>query len=149
MSAPPTVVEVPLRWSDLDAYGHVNNATFVTLLEEARIRVLNAWFGGLEVLDRGVLVAEHHIDYLAQLSYVPAVAAHIWCTDIGASTFRMAYEVRDRDGQGEVRYAVAETTLVSYDVGAGRLRRLSAEERAVLEGVLGDAPERRRRGVRG
>ena len=36
----PLIVPVTVRWSDLDAYGHVNNAAVVTLLEEARVAAL-------------------------------------------------------------------------------------------------------------
>ena len=60
-----TEVLVPLRWSDMDAYGHVNNVQFVRLLEDARVAMLVDWFPeGLEQLDRGIVVARHEIDYL-------------------------------------------------------------------------------------
>ena len=36
---------VPLRWSDMDAYGHVNNVQYLRLLEEARITAFAQWFG--------------------------------------------------------------------------------------------------------
>jgi len=141
----PLLIDVPLRWSDLDAYGHVNNATFLTLLEEARITALNTWFGDHEMLRTGILVVRHEIEYTAQLSYESGpVVVELWISDITASTFDVAYVVRDRSGSGR-RYAVADTTLVAFDTTAQRPRRLTVQERTALTPYLGErAPLRRR-----
>ncbi|GAB49680.1 acyl-CoA thioesterase [Mobilicoccus pelagius] len=144
---PALVVEIPLRWSDMDAYGHVNNATFVTLLEQARIIALDEWYGHGGLLDAGLVVSNQEVDYLAQLPYrTTPVAARVWCSHIGASSFTMACELRDPEGYGDTRYCLAETTLVRFDAAAGHSRRLSEDERAVLEEQHGDpAPLHRRR----
>ena len=42
--AEPYRVDVPLRWSDMDAYGHVNNVQFLRLLEDARVVAIREWF---------------------------------------------------------------------------------------------------------
>ena len=63
-------VNVPLRWSDMDAYGHVNNVQFLRLLEDARVIGFEEWFGqDRSVLDEGILVARHEIEYLAPLLF--------------------------------------------------------------------------------
>ena len=144
---PALLVEIPLRWSDMDAYGHVNNATFMTLLEQARIVALDGWYGPGGLLEAGLVVSNQEVDYLAQLTYRGTpVAARVWCCHIGASSFTMACELRDPTGYGTTRYCLAETTLVRFDVAAGHPRRLSPEERAVLEEHLGEpAPLHRRR----
>ena len=52
--AQPYRVEVPLRWSDMDAYGHVNNVQFLRLLEDARVVGIREWFVGRpSMLERG------------------------------------------------------------------------------------------------
>jgi acyl-CoA thioester hydrolase len=138
-----------LRWSDMDIYGHVNNVQFLRLLEEARVLALSqdltAQGGGT-----GLLVARSEIEYLSPLVFRPEpIAVDMWVTRIGAADFDMAYEVLDvtqnGTGSGQI-YARAETSLVTFDLSTERPRRITAPERARLEG-WSDAPQswRRRR----
>jgi acyl-CoA thioester hydrolase len=140
MSQRPYCVDVPLRWSDMDAYGHVNNVQFLRLLEDARVIGFRQWFGpdpGL--LDEGVVVARHEIEYLAPLDFRhEPIRVDMWATKISGSSFNLAYEVRDPTEVGTTMYARAETTLVAYDFTTGSPRRLRPDERTVLKGVSGD-----------
>ena len=140
MSERPYRVDVPLRWSDMDAYGHVNNVQFLRLLEDARVIGFQAWFGqDRSLLDEGVLVARHEIEYLAPLKFRPApISVDMWATKISGASFDLAYEVRDPAEVGTTLYARAETTLVAYDFRVGSPRRLRPDERAVLKDVAGD-----------
>lgn len=145
----PYTVDVPLRWSDMDAYGHVNNVQFLRLLEDARVIGFTQWFGGrFDVLANGVIVARHEIEYLAPLEFRHApVHIDMWVTRIAGASYDLGYEIRDPVGVGDVLYARAETTLVAYDFAAHRPRKLNEVEREVLGGVLGDpVPMRRRSG---
>jgi acyl-CoA thioester hydrolase len=133
-------VDVPLRWSDMDAYGHVNNVQFLRLLEDARVIGFQEWFGqDRSLLGEGVLVARHEIEYLAPLEFrVAPIAVDMWATRIGGAAFDLAYEVRDPAALGDTLYARAETTLVLYDFGTAKPRRLAEDERSVLERHAGD-----------
>ncbi len=126
-----------LRWSDMDAFGHVNNTTFFTYLEEARVDMLFVHAGeavARERLSSGIVVARHEIDYKAPLVFRPEpVPIDVWVSRLGTSSFELRYEILD-DG-GPV-YAAAATVLVPFDVEAGRPRRVSDEERAALEPFL-------------
>lgn len=147
-------VLTPLRWSDMDAYGHVNNVQFLRLLEDARVVAFAATGSddGGSLVDTGLLVARSQIEYLAPLVYRTApVAIDLWVTAIAAASFEMGYEVLDDDGTepghlahgapahdhrgsgATVVYARAETTLVTYDLVGHRPRRMSAAEQARLE----------------
>ena len=132
-------VLTPLRWSDMDAYGHINNVQFLRLLEEARATALSDGLpAGGELPITGLIVARSEIEYLSPLLYRPA-------------HFDMAYEVLDRTGDGGgpgTVFARAETTLVAFDLPTQRPRRITAAERERLEG-WNDAPVRwkRRRGA--
>ncbi len=151
MSERPYRVDVPLRWSDMDAYGHVNNVQFLRLLEDARVIAFEQWFGpDRSMLDEGVVVARHEIEYLAPLDFRHApITVDIWATKISGASFDLAYEVRDPSEVGMTLYARAETTLVAYDFATARPRRLRQDERAVLVGVSGDpVPFRWRQGTR-
>ena len=124
----------------MDAYGHVNNVQFLRLLEDARVVAFAQWFGpDRSLLDEGVVVARHEIEYLAPLDFRPApISVDMWATRISGASFDLAYEVRDPAEVGMALYARAETTLVAYDFATVRPRRLRQDERAVLAGVAGD-----------
>ncbi len=146
-------VLTPLRWSDMDAYGHINNVQFLRLLEEARVMALSDGLPtGADLASTGLYVARSEIEYLAPLLYRPApVAVDIWVTRIGAADFDMAYEVLDATmaggGPGTV-FAHAETTLVAFDLQNERPRRISAEEKKRLESWRADPIRwKRRRGM--
>jgi acyl-CoA thioester hydrolase len=140
---PPTPARflVPLRWSDMDAYGHVNNVQFLRLLEDARVIGFREWFGeDRTMLDSGVLVARHEIEYLAPLTFRHApIAVDMWATKIGGAGFDLSYEVRDPEGVGAALYARAETTLVAYNFTAAAPRRLTPDERAVIVAHEGES----------
>ena len=145
----PTEVLVPLRWSDMDAYGHVNNAQFLRLLEDARVAALPRWFPeGLALLERGIIVVRHEIEYRAQLGYRPEpVAIDIWVTRVGGAGYDLGYVVRDPAGVGAGSvYAVAQTSLALFDFATNAPRRATAQERDCLRAHLGGpAPLRGRR----
>ncbi|MEV0278373.1 thioesterase family protein [Streptomyces sp. NPDC050610] len=132
----------PMRWSDMDAFGHVNNAVFVRYLEEARIDFMwrLAPGEGSASFTGGSVVARHEINYLRPLVHRHApVTVETWVTKITAASMTVAYEVKDDD---EV-YVRASTVVVPYDLEAGRPRRITAEEKAFLEAYQdqpGEAP---------
>ncbi|MFE9765423.1 acyl-CoA thioesterase [Streptomyces sp. NPDC005808] len=125
----------PLRWVDMDAYGHVNNAVFLSYLEEARIDFLNR---PDKEFKEGSVVARHEIDYKRQLvhRHTP-VAIELWVSEIRAASFTIAYEVKDADQL----YVRAATVVVPFDFEAQRPRRLTVEEREFLAEYRDDKDE--------
>ncbi|MEV3860773.1 thioesterase family protein [Streptomyces sp. NPDC050095] len=127
------VYACPLRWADMDAYGHVNNVVFLRYLEEARIDFL---FRPDKDFQQGSVVARHEIDYKRQLVHRHApVRIELWVTQIRAASFTLSYEVKDAD---EV-YVKASTVIVPFDFEAQRPRRITAEEKEFLEEYRDDA----------
>jgi acyl-CoA thioester hydrolase len=126
----------------MDAYGHVNNVQFLRLLEDARVTGFKEWFGGdagdRSLLDEGVLVARHEIEYIAPLTFRHApIAVEMWVTKMGGAGFDIGYDVRDPEDVGAGHYARAETSLVVYDFADSRPRRIRPDEKAILEGLRG------------
>jgi acyl-CoA thioester hydrolase len=122
----------PMRWSDMDAYGHVNNVVFLTYLEEARVDMLDVLKGasGHDQLEEGILVSRHEIAYKRPLvHHLRGVDIDLWVGKIGGASFDIHYEVHD---ETQV-FATASSTLVPYDFIRSRPRRLTSEERAFLE----------------
>ncbi|GHD10311.1 thioesterase [Zhihengliuella salsuginis] len=143
-------VEVPMRWADMDAYGHINNVNLVRMMEEARIAAFGVPGGtgrpGAEPAvdlftsvpaDTQTLVVEHRVRYVRPLDYrnVPA-PIDVWVSAVKAASFDLSYTFRDPvDGHECVR---ATTTLAFYSTAAERLLRIPAERRAALREFLGD-----------
>ncbi|QUH00532.1 acyl-CoA thioesterase [Saccharopolyspora erythraea] len=126
------VAEVALRWSDMDAFGHVNHARTVTLLEEARAELLFAEAGrqGLLGMAEGMVVARVVIDYHTPLVYsAGSLQVRMSVRELKAASFLVDYAAYAHDS---VLAASAETLLVPYDLRAGRPRRLTEDERAFL-----------------
>ncbi|MDN3264748.1 thioesterase family protein [Streptomyces sp. CSDS2] len=121
------IYRCPLRWADMDAYGHVNNVVFLRYLEEARVDFL---FRPDKDFQQGSVVARHEIDYKRQLVHRhEPVTVELWVSEIKAASFTLAYEVKD----GDLVYARASTVIVPFDFAAQRPRRITAEERDFLQ----------------
>lgn len=126
-----------MRWGDMDAQGHINNAAFLDYLQEGRVDFL---LSGPEemgrLLETGVLVVSHQVEYLAPVAYSGRpLRLELWVDQVGGSRFAIGYEVYD----GEVLAARARTTATPYDLAAGALRRLSDVERTCLTGAMDEA----------
>ncbi|MFC7489304.1 MULTISPECIES: acyl-CoA thioesterase [unclassified Knoellia] len=141
VTARPYRTRVPLRWSDMDAYGHVNNVQYLRLLEDARVIGFREWFGtDRSLLDSGVIVSRHEIEYVAPLTYRPEpIEVDMWVTGVHGAGFNLGYAVRDPESLGKTVYAVAETGLVLYDFAASRPRRLTPQDREILAQHAGDS----------
>jgi acyl-CoA thioester hydrolase len=138
-----------MRWADLDTLGHVNNVVYVDYLQEARVDMLRVHGRGPEAMGEALVVARHEVTYLKPLTFDGRpVSIECWVTDIKAASFTMAYEIfRDLPGGEGVRevYVRANTVLTPFVFTEERPRRITPEERAVLETHLEpDAAPRRR-----
>ncbi|WP_159614098.1 thioesterase family protein [Glutamicibacter sp. JC586] len=142
-------VQVPMRWGDMDAYGHVNNVNLIRLMEEARIAGFGVPGGtgapGMEpkaeifsAVPAGIqiLVVEHRVRYSKPLEYrnVP-VNVDLWVANIKPASFEICYEFRDP--VQDYLCVKAATTLAYFDPRTSRVQRLSAEERQGLSAFEG------------
>ncbi|MFG1608812.1 acyl-CoA thioesterase [Actinoplanes sp. NPDC049265] len=148
------VYDAAVRWSDMDVYGHVNNARFLTLYEEARVAMFftAARAQGLTSFEEGIVIARHEVDYLRPVDYgprreagdpasvdsgagsagaasSPRVRIEMWISQLRASRFTVAYELFD-EGNLAGR---AKSVCVPYNLAEGFPRRLSEAERHFLE----------------
>lgn len=125
------MTDVAVRWSDMDVYGHVNNARVVTLLEEARTELLfnEGAKRGAETLAEGVVVVELRVRYRQPLAYsARPVRVRLWVSELRAASFALDYVVAGAGGDA----VSARTQLAPYDIGAQRPRRLMPAEREFL-----------------
>jgi acyl-CoA thioester hydrolase len=100
-----------VRFSDLDGFGHVNNAVFSTYLEQARL----AWFGSADDGEpmplRDVILARTEIDFRSPVVFGETVEIGIRPSRLGTKSFELAYELR----AGGRLVAEARSVLVGYD----------------------------------
>lgn len=143
-------VPIRLRWSDLDAYGHVNNAEMLRLLEEARIQAFwiphdsppsrgnetteqhAAVLDGRPGSDTLTVIAHQEIEYCASLPYLrQPLDIQLWLGRLGGASLEVFYEVYSPEGiQPRVLYTRAATTIVLVDAHTQRPRKISDQERA-------------------
>ena len=115
----------------MDAYGHVNNARFLTLYEEARVAMMfiGAREAGLTSFEEGIVVSRHEVDYLRPVDYGDPVRIELWVSELRASRFTVSYELYD----AQLLASRAKSVLVPYDLDNQRPRRLSAAEHDFLK----------------
>lgn len=124
----PFVHRETVRFRDLDGFGHVNNAVYLTYLEEARNALL-AHLG----LARGVeeitmILARVEIDFRAQAGVGDELEIGVRPSRYGGKSFDLEYELRS----GDRVVAEARTVLVGYDYAAGATKELPDEWRRSL-----------------
>lgn len=118
----------------MDAYGHVNHANTVTLLEEARLELLftEAERQGAESMARGVVVAKLVVDYLIPLvADGNPVRVSMSVREMRHAAFTLDYKVHIGSLE-DMPSVTAQTMLVPYDTANGRPRRLTEGERDFL-----------------
>ena len=99
----------PVRFRDLDPMGHVNNAVFLTYLEQARI----AYLFGRGASTDSIIVARIEIDYRAPVRLGDEIAVGVRAGTIGTKSFELEYELR----VGDHVVAEAKSINVFYDYG--------------------------------
>nr|WP_167099998.1 thioesterase family protein [Mycobacterium sp. DL592] len=128
---------VHVRWSDIDMYQHINHATMVTILEEARVDFLREPFAD-DITTIGLLIHEVRVLYKGQLRLVDSpLQVTMWTKRLRAVDFTLGYEVRSVGAEPHSRPAVlAETQLAAVHIEEQRLVRLSPTHREYLQRYL-------------
>ncbi|MFW0786193.1 thioesterase family protein [Gordonia sp. CPCC 206044] len=146
------VAEVGVRWSDMDAFGHINHARMVTLMEEARIEWLRSAreSGGPANADdhpdepnsaadyaqliMSAMIVHVEIRYQRQLRHEDTpLRIGMWIKGFRSVDFTIGYEIRGADDDSSTKPAcVASTQMAVVDVEAHSLRRLTAVEKEFL-----------------
>ena len=122
---------IEIRWRDVDAYGHVNNAVYLNYLEEARDAWVQSVLGAVSGSTWDFVLARVEIDFRAELTQDDgAVIVRCALDRIGRSSVGTREEVRKQDGTIS---AEARSVVVPRDPKTGRSRPLTDAEREALE----------------
>jgi acyl-CoA thioester hydrolase len=122
-------VRMVVRFRDCDPYGHVNNAVYLTYLENSRFALWKAQ--GMQ----GVILARAEADYKAQAKYGDELEVRVRLEGFGRSSFRYAYEIVDVT-TGQV-VLTARTVQVHYDYDTQTSVELTDETRRILSTPVG------------
>ena len=113
-----------VRWGDLDAFGHVNNATYLVYAQEARY----AWSKMLEMV-----VARAEVDFVAPIYTGDFyLDIEIWVNKIGNSSFGLTYEMKN----GDELVARVKTVQVTVSMDTKKSRPINDAEREFLTKYL-------------
>ncbi|MCF8569270.1 acyl-CoA thioesterase [Gordonia sp. HY002] len=129
------VAQVPVRWSDMDAFGHINHARMVTLMEEARIAWLLSAGEEYAPLIKSAMIVHVDIRYQGQLRHDDSpLRIGMWIKHHRSVDFTIGYEIRGALADDAGRPAcTASTQMAVVDIENHRLRRLTDTEKAYLK----------------
>ena len=127
--------QLQIRWADLDAFKHINNAAYLVYMQEARADF--TWFAriarGEEPLLADMVVARAEVDYLSPIHQTgTTLDVEIYVEKISNSSFVMVYEM----SQGGTLRARGKTVQVGVDMETEKARRLRDSEREFLNQYL-------------
>jgi acyl-CoA thioester hydrolase len=120
----PYIHTETVRFRDVDALGHVNNAAYLTYLEQARI----AFLAPMGADQTGMILARAEIDFRAQVGFGERVDIEVRPLRVGTKSFELAYTLR----VGETLVAEASTVLVAFDYASGQTVAVPDAWRAAL-----------------
>jgi acyl-CoA thioester hydrolase len=125
-----------VRWDDIDAFGHVNNAKYLTYIQEARFQW--SWYQYASKNEKPTLVemvvAKAEVDYLVPIYEGGRFYdVTLWVEQIGNSSFTLGYEVLGDNG---VVHAKVKTVQVAVSMETKKSRPLTEPERDFLKQYL-------------
>ena len=125
------VAEVPVRFADTDALGHVNNANYLSFLESSRLEYIKTVLGRVKAEDFGVIVARIEIDYKSPAFHYETMRVGCRVSELGGSSILMDYRIEDK-ATGRL-VARAKSVMVAFDYALGRPVRVNEEWRRKME----------------
>ena len=131
MNGFPCVIPVTIRFSDCDPLGHLNNAVYFTMLEEARFAWFQAVFGEGGFRKHPIILGEAACTFRAAATPYETIEIGIRVARIGRASFDHQYRIESVKDRRLI--AEAKTTGVGFDYDKNSSRELGAEFRAAVE----------------
>ncbi|WP_045736870.1 thioesterase family protein [Xanthomonas sp. MUS 060] len=131
-SAPHTLlarVPISVRWRDMDSMGHVNNAKYISYLEEARVR----WMLGVEGVSMrsriAPVVAATNVNYRLPIVWPNDIVVELFVQRLGSSSITIGHRIVDQQDAG-VLYSDGNVVVVWIDTQTGKSALLPEQIRA-------------------
>ncbi len=126
---------IEIRFRDLDAMGHVNNAVFFTYFEEGRKYFSKKEFEISDVSDFKFIMAHIQCDFIRPIQFNDHVILQMWVKNIGTKSFSFEYRLVDFSDEAMV-YATGKSIQVCYDYEKDRSIEVPAKMRERLTQYL-------------
>ena len=116
INSTPQISKVNIRFSDLDLFGHVNNAVYLTYFEEARVSYFDEVVGyDYDWSKEGVILARIEVDFLIPILFTDEIFIRTNCCRVGTKSFDLAYEMyKMKDGK-EIMVSSATSVMVMFN----------------------------------
>lgn len=131
--APAFIAHIQVRWSDLDAFHHVNNASYLTYLEESRLQwmlTLRDWHAPSAM----PVLAASLLNYRRPIAWPATLHVHLACTRLGRTSVTLAHRIVDA-GVPERLYCDGHVVMVWMDPASGRPVPLPATIQAAASAI--------------
>ncbi len=130
--------QIPLRFSDMDMFGHANNAVYLTYFEQARSQYWK------EILNwswetYGIVLVKSEIEYIKPVTLNENIWIYIRTSKVGNSSFEMEYVVVSNDGEQEEIRTIGKTKQVTIDYSTKKPTAIPHDAREKM--IAADNPE--------
>src|SRR5665213_252480 len=122
---------IAIRFSDIDAVGHVNNAIYLTYFEVARINYFKDILGW-NLREHGIIVGDNEVNYLKPIILDDQITCYVRTTRIGNSSFDVMQVLVKKTPDGEEICTVGKAVCISYDYSANKSIPIPARERQLM-----------------
>ena len=124
-------LQVPVRWADLDANGHVNNAKYFTYFEQARIVWLESRNAQNTAEGQGPVIVQTNCTFLRPIPYPETLEIRMYAGSPGRTSFPTFYEIVG--SEGGIKYADGQAMMVWVDRASGKSHPIPEVLRKFLE----------------
>jgi acyl-CoA thioester hydrolase len=119
---------IPMRWGDMDAYRHINNALYFRYMEQACAEFIGGFGFSAPTTDSGPVLVNASCSFFRPLTYPGVVEVKMYCASPGRSSFFAFHEIRLR-GE-DFLYAEGQMKMVWVKRSTGKSTPLPDEFRA-------------------
>ena len=127
---------IEIRFADIDAAGHVNNAVYFNYFEQARINWFKQHIGDWDWSERGLILVRNEIDYIHPVYLHDNIEVQVRNSRIGTKSFEQLYAVfRKEEGDKHVLCTRGKSVLVCFNYSLGKSIEIPATWRPALEPV--------------
>ena len=124
----PHTAKIETRFSDIDKFGHVNNAVYLTYMEQSRISYFNEVIGKNNEWEKtGIILAKAEIDFLNPILFEDKIEIEIAVSRLGNKSFDMTYKILKTQNELPILMASGKTILVCYNYSSNATISIPAD----------------------
>lgn len=133
---PLTPYRPEIRFADIDAMGHVNNAVYLTYMEQARIHLFGQFSEkGWDWRDAGLIVARNEIEYLRPILLGDRIAITVGCSHVGGKSFHLTYHFVREGTAGREEVSRGKSVMVCFNHSTGATEEIPDAWRSALDAL--------------